>query len=91
MATSQTSIRIAQVFGLGGAAWLSGNIFSLSLLAVPGLQNSYSHIQTQQKPKIHLPPLPPLPHKISHPPPSLSSGTKSTSWEKHRTQLFPPW
>ncbi|PYI28937.1 DUF1772-domain-containing protein [Aspergillus indologenus CBS 114.80] len=37
MSTSTPSFAIAQAVGLTGAAWLSGNIFSLSLMGVPPL------------------------------------------------------
>ncbi|PVH82444.1 DUF1772-domain-containing protein [Cadophora sp. DSE1049] len=47
MATPWTSIRIAQVIGLGGAAWLSGNIASLSLITIPTLLNSHTQSQSQ--------------------------------------------
>ncbi|KAL5322615.1 hypothetical protein ACEPPN_010588 [Leptodophora sp. 'Broadleaf-Isolate-01'] len=50
MATTWTSIRIAQVIGLGGAAWLSGNISSLTLITIPTLLNSHTQSQTQPKP-----------------------------------------
>ncbi|KAH7183935.1 hypothetical protein BKA60DRAFT_687482 [Fusarium oxysporum] len=35
-----TSFRIAQVLGLGGATWLSGNIASLSIFSAPALERS---------------------------------------------------
>ncbi|PWY90381.1 DUF1772-domain-containing protein [Aspergillus sclerotioniger CBS 115572] len=37
MSTHPASYRIAQAIGLSGAAWLSGNIAALSLIAVPAL------------------------------------------------------
>ncbi|KAK0127374.1 hypothetical protein ONS96_006923 [Cadophora gregata f. sp. sojae] len=49
MATTWTSIRIAQVIGLGGAAWLSGNIASLSLITIPTLLNSHAQSQSQSQ------------------------------------------
>ncbi|KAH7348571.1 hypothetical protein BKA65DRAFT_594371 [Rhexocercosporidium sp. MPI-PUGE-AT-0058] len=49
MATAWTSICIAQVIGLGGAAWLSGNIASLSLITIPTLLNSQTQSQSQSQ------------------------------------------
>ncbi|KAL3262087.1 hypothetical protein ABHI18_003120 [Aspergillus niger] len=39
--TLPTSFCIAQAIGLSGAAWLSGNIFSLSLMTIPALLQSH--------------------------------------------------
>ncbi|RHZ46137.1 hypothetical protein CDV55_100780 [Aspergillus turcosus] len=40
MSEFPTAFRAAQVLGLTGAAWLSGNMFSLSLITTPGLLQS---------------------------------------------------
>ncbi|GKZ32838.1 hypothetical protein AbraIFM66950_002478 [Aspergillus brasiliensis] len=39
--TLPTSFCIAQAIGLSGAAWLSGNIFSLSYMTIPALLQSH--------------------------------------------------
>ncbi|OWO98044.1 hypothetical protein B2J93_8269 [Marssonina coronariae] len=46
-----TSFRIAQIVGLSGAAWLSGNIASLSLITVPTLLNSQTPSGRQLSPR----------------------------------------
>ncbi|KAK9319770.1 DUF1772-domain-containing protein [Lipomyces orientalis] len=40
MSASGISFRIAQVVGIGGAMWLSGNMGALSLISIPGLLRS---------------------------------------------------
>jgi hypothetical protein len=45
MSEFPTAFRAAQVLGLTGAAWLSGNIFSLSLISTPALLQSVQEKQ----------------------------------------------
>ncbi|KAH0558644.1 hypothetical protein GP486_004704 [Trichoglossum hirsutum] len=47
MATSRISFRMAQAFGVVGAAWLSGNIAALSLISVPALSRSQAQDSVQ--------------------------------------------
>ncbi|OWZ51738.1 hypothetical protein C349_01250 [Cryptococcus neoformans var. grubii Br795] len=35
-----SSLRMAQIVGVSGAMWLSGNIATLSLISIPALQRS---------------------------------------------------
>ncbi|RDW63638.1 hypothetical protein BP6252_11183 [Coleophoma cylindrospora] len=42
MAISQITLLIARAVGIGGAAWLSGNIAALSLISVPALNASHA-------------------------------------------------
>ncbi|OXG53243.1 hypothetical protein J010_01130 [Cryptococcus neoformans] len=35
-----SSLRMAQIVGVSGAMWLSGNIVTLSLISIPALQRS---------------------------------------------------
>ncbi|PKX92861.1 DUF1772 domain-containing protein [Aspergillus novofumigatus IBT 16806] len=50
MSEFPTTFRAAQVLGLTGAAWLSGNIFSLSLISTPALLQSLHEKQMQNPP-----------------------------------------
>ncbi|KAJ5938771.1 DUF1772-domain-containing protein [Penicillium verhagenii] len=48
MASRQFGLRVAQVIGISGAAWLSGNIAALSTIAIPGLVQSQNEDHKSQ-------------------------------------------